>query len=403
MIITIKNNIIYKVLLILILICVNITGLIQLVAGGAVAEGLVIFFTVLLMGILLIDKKKYDTLDFLFIFVAIYSIFITICAIAYLDIEKSALIGIYYYTIPCLIFLNRKHIFFKEYIDLYYTLFLFFLMLNSIWAIYQMINPYNVIYPVQECTLRVRGFMKSTLNYSGLLGACFLPLLFYKLKNKIIKYISTIILLFGGISTTSKGFFTNIIVGFLASYPIQLLINYRISKKQIFNFIKVVFISLFLLFLFITIITQTGTTEKFNQLYNILNFKTNSSNVQRLDSWSQFFNYFISNPFGYGVGQIFSGTCFVNKSVNFESYFLDTLYSIGIVGLIYFAIPIIYVFNLRNKLTSKYFQLYLMFFIGICIQNIVQVSMLTPATTVISYFNLIFLANYFKKYKKEEC
>lgn len=400
--ITVNINNSYKVLLTLILISVNITGLIQLVTNGAVAEGIVIFFTILLMGLLLIDKNKYDTLDLMFIFVAIYSIIITLIAIACLGVEISALVGIYYYVIPCLIFLNRKHAFFKNNINFYFAILLFFLILNSIWAIYQVIDPFNAIYPVQECTLRVRGLMKSTLNYSGLLGACFYPLLFCKLKNKIIKYISTIILLIGGVLTTSKGFFTNIIVGFFASYPILLLINHRISKKQFFIFFKFILVSLFIIFLFIIIIAKTGTADKFSQLKDILNFTTNSSNVQRLDSWSQFFDYFYNNPFGYGVGQIFSGTSFVEKSVNFESYVLDTLYSIGIVGFIYFMIPIIYVFNLRHKLNSKYFQFYLMFFIGICIQNIVQVSMLTPATTVISYFNLFFLANYFKKYKKEK-
>ena len=394
MITSININSVYKILLALILICVNITGLIQLVAGGAAAEGSVIFFTVLLMGILLINKNEYDMLDFMFIFVAIYSVIITILAITFLGIEKSAIIGLYYYIVPCLIFLNRKHVFFKKNVDFYFLLFLSFVILNSIWAIYQTINP-NAIYPVQECTLRVRGLMKSTLNYSGLLGACFYPLLFYKLKNKINKLISTIILLIGGFLTISKGFFINIIIGFIASYPIQILSNCCISKRQLRNLIKSIFVALIILLVFIIIVIKTGAIAKYGQFINIVNFKTNASNVERLNSWTQFFTYFYNNPFGYGVGQIGSGTSFVDRTVNFESYILDTLYSIGIVGFVYFMIPIIYVFNLRNKLIPKYFQLYLMFFIGISIQNLVQVSMLTPATAVISYFNLIFLANYF--------
>ena len=390
-----NSNIFIRSFLFLLLIFTNITGLVALLVGSAVSEGCIVLFAILLMIHLLLQKRTYDFIDYSCIFIAGYSIIITLIMIIFFDYEVSSLIGIYYYTLPCIIFLNRNHSFFKKNIDFYFHCFLFFILLNSIWAIYQTINPFCA-YPVQTGTLRVRGFMKSTLNYSGLLGASFFPLLFYEFKPKIFKFISSIILLIGSFLTISKGFFTNIITGFFFSYPTQ-AISSKIEKRQITNIAKAVGIGAIVLFIAIIAIIQTGTIEKYDQFINFLNFSTNGSNVQRANSWASFFNYFPINPFGYGVGQIHSGTDFVFHSVNFESYALDTIYSIGIVAFLYFALPIIYFVKNSKYLSTKYSQFYLMYLIGIYIQNLIQVSMLTPATTVITWFNFIFLMNYFKQ------
>lgn len=384
-----------KNLLLIILIFANITGLIAMLLGSAFAEGCIIVFTILLMSVCILNKKRYDILDIASIFVILYSILLTLIMISFFDIEQSALIGIYYYSLPCTIFLNRDNKFFKKNIDFYFYVFLFFIILNSLWAIYQTINP-NCLYPVQSGTFRVRGLMKSTLNYSGLLGASFFPILFFRFKPKFLRILSILILLIGSFLTVSKGFFTNIITGVICSYPVQLLTG-KIQKKQLYNIIQYLLIGTIVLTIAIIIIIQTNTVEKYEQFINFLNFVTNKSNAGRADAWFTIFDYFPSNPFGYGVGQLHSGTDFVVHSVGFESYILGTFYSIGFVALIYFALPILYYIQNFNNLSSKYSQFYLMYLIGVYIQNLVQCSMLTPTTAVITWFNFIFLMNYFKQ------
>ncbi len=391
--INVRLNKIFKYIILIIIILANITGILKFFLGTFWAEGILIIFTLFVMILLLIQKKRYNYLDILFIITAIYSILITSVFIIKGTLNIEVLLYSYSIFLPCLIFLNRNHTFFKKNSKFYLISLLFGVLINSLYAIYQVINP-NAFIPIDG--IRARGLMKSTLNYSGLLGCAFFPLLFVNIKSKIIKISSMLIIFIGGILSQSKGFLVNIFCGYLLSFPAYTILNNKIPKKnlkEIFGIFILIFIAISL---FIYIIISMDLLDRFYQLFNILNFKTNDSNVGRFNAWKDFFSYFMCNPLGYGIGQIGSNidTQVVENTVNFESYILDTLYEIGILGFVYFIIPIIWISKKIKYLKAYYKQVLLMFVIGIYLQNLVQVSMYTPTTLIMTWLNMIFFTNY---------
>ena len=345
----------------------------------------------ILMLFFLFQKRKYTILDYLFILVSIYSIIITFCNVYIIkDVEPSCFFGIYYYTIPCLIFLNRNHSFFKE-SDFFFKLFFVFLSISSLYAIFQMSYPNSILPPDG---IRACGLMKSTLNYSGLIGITFFPFLVLKFKHKIYKIMGFLLIVCGGFLSLSRGLITNIVVGFLSSYPIQLILQKKISKKSLKNLLIYSILSVVFLIIVIEILNKLGLINMFERLFHIVDYKNDAANSARYDFWISFGDYFLTNPFGYGVGRLISGTSYVSNSMDFESYVLGTLYSIGFMGFVYFAIPFVYVYNQLKRCSAYNHQTMIMFLSGIAIQNIVQAPMITPTTLVMTWLNLIFFVNH---------
>ena len=393
--IKIKINFLVRLLLFSILLTANTTGIISYFTNDIVAEGIVILLAFILTFFLLIYKKKFSLLDYSFIFVAFYSIFVTLFNCFINGVSLKVFISFYYYLIPCLIFLNRKNPFLKENTDFFFFWAMVFLCINSLYAIYQTFNPTSFL---QLDGIRARGLMKSTLNYSGILGAFFYCIILYKTKFTKFKILTLLSMLVGGFLSMSKGLFINLFLGFLLSFPTQLLFFQRINKKILFTlnkfFLFIPIILLFVIYLFV----KYDLFEYFQTLLAFVNFKTDQSNIDRYNYWINIIPAFLSNPLGYGIGQISSGTTFVDKAVNFESYIFDSIYMLGIVSFVYFYIPIKWIIiNLKKITFSKKQQLLLMFFIGICIQNLIQASMLTPATLIITWFNIVLLPIYLNK------
>ena len=387
--ITISKYDIEYFLLILIIIFANITGIIELIGGSIFAEGIIIILVFILTLLLLIQKIKYDIFDYGMIFIALYSIVITLINISFYDVELSSLIGVYYYTIPCLIFLNKDNILFKLKQEYYFKLFLIMLFFNSIFAIYQFINP-NPIIPLDS--YRATGLMKSTLNYSGIIGAMFFPLLFIIKNSNYFNKILFGIIVIGGIFSLSRGLFANILLALVIS-PISLLIvNKKINKKCTKGVLTIILI-IITVFILYNLFKDYDFFQRLDRLLHIFDYKTDNANLGRLKFWKNFIVYFTQNPLGYGVGQIASGTSFVNNSVNFESYILDTFYSIGVVGVLYFLIPVIWIYDKLKRVPVNYLQYMHMFIVGVLIQNAVQPSMLTPTTLIITWLNIIFFTN----------
>ena len=380
-----------KVLLSIIVIFANITGIIQLIGGSIIAEGSIIILTILMTFILLLKKRQYDIIDFAMIFIAIYSIIISLINVVYFDVESSSLIGIYYYTLPCLILLCKDCSFFKKNVNFIYSLLLFMLFINSLYAIYQFLGP-NPIIPLDRN--RATGLMKTTLNYSGIIGATFYPLLFFIKKNNIIyKKILFFIIIIGAIFSQSRGLFANIILGFSLAPISTIIINKKINYKNILKFIFIVTFIILLFLIIYSFIQDCEFIKRISRLFHIFDYKTDKANTLRILSWSSFIDYFVNKPMGYGVGQIASGTSFVSNAITFESYILNTIYSIGIVGILYFYVPIYWVYKKLKKVQDNLQKYMHMFIIGILIQNAVQPSMLTPTTLIITWLNFILFTN----------
>lgn len=391
----INFDILTKLFLFLTIAVSNLTGIVEKFSNSVIAESLALLSISILMLFLLFQKFKYNLTDYLFIFVVLYSIIITIIYILKGEINITAFVGIYYFTVPCLIYLNRNNKFLKNNSKFYFHILSFFILLNSLYAIYQVINP-NAFFAIDG--IRARGLMKSTLNYSGILGASFIPLVTFYFRNKLKKISKIAIILIGGFLSMSKGFFTNIILGYFFSFPLQILLNKKINKSQIKLF-RIIIIIILIIFCFsIFIFIKYDLFDRFNVLISIFDYKNNESNIARYNYWTSFFQFFVNNPFGYGIGRIASGTSFVTNAVNFESYILDTLYSIGIIGFIYFYIAFVWILKkIKNIQNSANQQALLMFSIGIFIQNLVQVSMLTPATLLITWLTIILFPTYLEQ------
>lgn len=380
---------------ILFIILANITGILKLIGGSVFAEGTIILLAIIFSIILLPQKSKYNFFDYCMIFIALYSLIITLFFCLTGNLEFSAFISFYAYVVPCLIFLNRNNIFFISNSNLYFKVLFFMIMLNSLYAIYQLINP-NGFLPMDG--FRASGLMKSTLNFSGMISLIFFPALFYKFKSNYYKYLFFIIITIGGFLSMSRGLFASIIVGYIFSFPIQVLISHKLSLKNVKKIFYISIIFIILLFLIITILNNMGILENFERLIHIVDYKEDSANVARYKFWISFIDYFINNPFGYGVGQLASGTSFVKNPLDFESYILGTIYSIGILGILYFLIPIIWSYGKLKNVSAENQHYIIMFYTAILFQNAIQPSMLTPTTLIFTWLTIIFFTNYIKNY-----
>ena len=374
-----------------IVILSGITGIIKYFIGSFWAETILLVFIALFMIMLLHFKKKYDFLDILFLFVALYSVLITFINIMIGDVSAACLVGIYYYTLPCLIFLNRNNPFFKRNSRLYFEFLFVILVINSIYAMYQTVNPNAFISSEMG---RARGLMKATLNYSGIIGASFFPIIALQIKNNFLKISGFICICVGGLLTLSRGLIANIASGIFASYPLMLIIKNKLSKSMLKWTLVYGVVILLVMYGIILYLSFTDQLQYFERLFHIVDYKHDAANNIRAGFYGSFINYFLDNPFGHGVGRLVSGTTYVDNCVNFESYILGALYSIGFVALIYISIPIIWMYRKLLNVDAKYQQLSIMFIFGILLQNLVQAPMLTPTTLIITWLNIIFFTYY---------
>lgn len=392
----IKKNEFYQILLILIIIFSNCTGLLQIIGGSVFAEGSIILLTFFLMIMLVIDKTTIGKFDIIMLFIAIYSIFITVIRIINNEIELTSLICFYSYLLPSLIFINRKHNFFKNNANIFFKVFTIMILINALYAIFQRFCI-NAIIPLEFN--RARGLMKTTLNFSGIIGVMFFPIISYftTVKNKLIVSFTVAMILIGSIFSLSRGLFANLLLGFAIAPFFQTFILKKYNKQIIIKYIGTAMIAILAFMFILIILNQLGILEQFDRLLHIFDYQNDKANTIRTAKWSNFFDYFIAKPFGYGVGQIDSGTIFVSKPVNFESYILDTVYSIGLLSIPYFLIPVIYIYKNISICSLATIQYASMFVIGIFVQNLVQPSMLTPTTLICTWLTICFFANYLQQ------
>lgn len=399
--IRIRKDLLIKILFTLIIIFSNITGLLELLGGSMFAEGSIILLTFIMTFILLLKKRSYDLLDLGMIFIALYSIIISLFSVFYFDIEVTSLICLYSYTLPCLIFLCKDSLFLNKNTNFFFNIFLIMLTVNSLYAIYQFLTP-NPLISLES--MRATGLMKSTINYSGIIGCMFFSLLFYIKQNKWYYNILFLIIIFGAIFSQSRGLLANIILGFLLTPISVILINRKFNLKEFTKLLGIILSIILIFIIMYNFIENSEIFNKINRLMHIFDYKNDNANTLRIYYWSNFGKYFYNNPFGYGVGQIASGTSFVSNAVNFESYILDTIYSIGIISILYFYIPIYWIYKNVKNIPIEIQKYIHMFLIGILIQNAVQPVMLTPTTLIITWLTIIIFTNYICKndfhYKK---
>ena len=393
--IRIHKDLLIKTLFTLILVCSNITGLLELIGGSVFAEGIILLLAFIMTLILLLKKRTYDLLDFGMISIAIYSIIISLISVVYFDVESTSLICLYSYTLPCFIFLCKDSNFLKKNTNFFFNIFLVMLAVNSLYAIYQFLAP-NPLLSLDS--MRATGLMKTTLNYSGIIGVMFYPLLFFiKDSDNIFHKILFVFLIIGGVFSQSRGLFANIIIGYLLAPITLILITKKFSLKSLLRIFTIILFTAIIGIIVYYFIRDCEIAQRLERLIHIIDYKNDVANVGRSELWLSYGKYFINSPLGYGVGQIASGTSFVKNAVNFESYILDTFYSIGIIGILYFYIPIYWIYKNVKKIYIKKQKYIHMFVIGILIQNAVQPVMLTPTTLVITWLTLIIFTNYICK------
>lgn len=167
---------------------------------------------------------------------------------------------------------------------------------------------------IQSDSGRARGLSRSTLNYSSLSLLGLLATLQIR-NNTLLKHILLSLILLGIIISKSRG----------ALLPALVALTYfsiTYYKKKNILFLIIVVILIFNLL-------PTWFYERFASSFN---FYSERSNVDRLYSYSQFFENFTFHGMGYGsTGP--AALRFNEHAIGFESYLLQFLYQSGFIGI----------------------------------------------------------------------
>lgn len=382
---------VFSLLILLLCFSVTSTGIINNYVGYFESELVGVVLTSLICFCILVRKGKFDKIDLLFVFLSLYAFGVSLIYLGKGVIEEKNLFGMYLYVLPMVIFLCRDAEIIKKYANRYLMGIFFFLILSSIYSIFQHQLKLNWI---PWDSWRATGFMRSTLNYSGLVTLCFFPLMLLRM-NRVIKFIGLAVILIGLQFSQSRGAMISIIFPYLLvslvtigkiKLPLRKMLGYMVGFYVVAGVLLYVFA-----------FSDLGNAIV-DRLSTITDFSGDASNVGRQESWSMALQMIATNPFGHGVGQVGSTiSYFVENVIDIESFILSILYDIGIVGILYFVIPFKWAFKSVRVYAKQHKKVMAMFLICILIQASVQATYITPSLLVVFWLNMIFSVGYLRQ------
>lgn len=206
---------------------------------------------------------------------------------------------------------------------------IYFACVSSGYAVMQRLG-FEIILPL-ESELRATGLSRSSLNLTGCLFSA-LAICVLNAKDNYKKIIFEFILFLGLVAAGGRG---GMICGLI-------LIGAFYFKSN-----KVLLATLGCLILLLALIVE----EHFYKAFSAFNFSDDQSNLDRLDSYSQFFEQF--KLLGGGVGSTSPAAMRFTDATGFESSFLNTIYELGIGFSIIFGLAILGWLTSLIKLTRN--------------------------------------------------
>ncbi len=194
---------------------------------------------------------------------------------------------------------------------------IYFACASSGYAIVQRLG-FEIILPL-ESELRATGLSRSSLNLTGCLFSA-LAICVLNAKDNYKKIIVELILFLGLVAAGGRG---GMICGLV-------LIGAFYFKNN-----KILLVILGCLMLLLALIAE----NHFYKAFSAFDFSDDQSNLDRLDSYSQFFQQF--EFLGGGVGSTSPAAMRFTDATGFESSFLNTIYELGVGFSIIFGLAIL--------------------------------------------------------------
>jgi hypothetical protein len=246
---------------------------------------------------------------------------------------------------------------------------------------------------------RTNGLSRSTLGFSGLLG-CVLPFVIgIRSTDRRFSFLKATALILGGVAaiqTQSRALW--------GAFGLALIIATVFNLRNIMVYLKEhairaiitalsCFVVIAIMVFLMSHVLPNFLSHQWERLLSSTNFANDAGNQMRANGYSTGINAILHRPWGSGVGHTATAaTYFIPPNftiLNFESFELELVYAIGLLGLLYFW-P--FVRNLpclvRGRNISNYSLSVLV--ITVLIQNLVAGSMTTPVTLIMTFLCLRF-------------
>jgi hypothetical protein len=373
----------------LMLVCASATGIIKTFFKSAIiAEAIPIFFLFISLVFLSFKLKfKFKKLPFgiRILFLVVY-LFIIISLIHIINANQFIrFFGIYSYILMVFAFFYGYQLIRMD-ISLFIptiALICLLVVVNCIVSIFYMVTSGSLSMIFWE---RASAMLRTTLGFSGFLGPLFFVSFVFieeDFKNLISKNFFYLVIIAGAFFSGSRMLLLLMFSVFIFVWPI---FRYKIHKK-----IGIYFLKIFIIF--IVFLLWHNIIFKFRQVSTILN---SSAISNRNDVWGGAIKRIFSNYnfiIGKGFGVSGSGMShFGGTSLGVESFFLKIFTEMGgALGLLFcfflfLLLTKIILFCVKkirfnNRDNIYFFALAISLFLG-CVQNIFQMSLETPSTSI---------------------
>lgn len=235
-----------------------------------------------------------------------------------------------FYMVILLVPLYKDKI--KDNHDFVAKVLIYFACISAVYAVMQRLGL-GIFLPL-ESELRATGLSRSSLNLTGCLFSA-LAMCVLNVTNNYKKIIFEFVIFLGLVAAGGRG---GMISGLV-------LIGAYYFKNN-----KALLIALGALMLLLALIAD----DHFYKAFSAFNFKDDQSNLDRLDSYSQFFQQF--EFLGAGVGSTSPAAMRFTDATGFESSFLNTIYELGVGFSIIFGLAFLgWFFGLPRQVRNKIF------------------------------------------------
>jgi len=257
---------------------------------------------------------------------------------------------------------------------LYYKVVIFGGIINAVISIMEFVTKTYVLSTASQHSIsysattitRSTGLIGSSLINGIICGITVLTFLrlYYLNSKKTIYMILMFIAFFGLLSTFSRGPLISTIVSLL----LFMIFKEQRSSKRTIKF----FLFLILFVIFFSIVLNIQTVNAFLlRIQSIFNWTSDSGNSARIVIWTNLLKDLENNYlFGLGIGALKYNNILVT-----ESGLLYVFYETGIVGLLIYFIPIIYILKYairKHKHNENQRTMYsLLIIVAILVENII--------------------------------
>lgn len=193
-----------------------------------------------------------------------------------------------------------------------------------------------------ETELRAVGLSRTSLNLSGCLLAAFSCAVF-NLNITYEKMFVSLVIFFGILAAGGRG----AIISSLILVVIYVTINFSWKKFQLIAW-----------FIPLIILAVSNFKDWFIRAFSAFDFKNDASNLERLDSYASFIDQF--NFFGAWIGSTSPAVGRFAEFTGFESFFLNSLFDIGIPFAIILLVGFIFWLYKSYKYLNINYYIYLL-------------------------------------------